>query len=155
MPAPLPGAMIGVDIRNAPVLFGSYPILAVPIRFTGPVAAQLVDQSLFLCPTGQSWQVVAADEVHAVASNDAGAVNLQFTKDTGTQAPGAGVDLLTNNTAAGFNLKGTANTPQLATLTATAADLTLAAWDRLSIDFAGTIATLAGVVATAWLKRIS
>src|SRR6059058_2039095 len=155
MPAPLPGAMIGVDIGNKPILFGNYPILTVPVRFNGALATLLVDQALFICPAGQSYQVVSADEVHATASTDAAAVNLQLTKDTGTQAPGAGVDLLTNNTAAGFNLKGTANTVQSATLSATTADLTLAAGDRLSIDFAGTLTALAGVVLTVWLKRIS
>ena len=55
---------------------------------------------------------------------DAGAVNVQLVKDTSTDAPGAGTDLLTNNTDAGFNCKGTANTVQNGTLTATTADAT-------------------------------
>lgn len=111
-----------------------------------------VDQCIFIAD--RAYEVVRVDEVHATAGNDAGAVNLQLTKDTGTNAPGAGTDLLTNNTNAGFNLKGTANTVQNGTLTATTASLQLAAGDRLSLDFAGTITTLAGVQVTVALKPI-
>lgn len=106
----------------------------------------LADQCFFVAD--RAYTVLAIKEVHSVAGNDAGAVNLQVTKDTGTQAPGAGTDLLTNNSNAGFNLKGTANTVQNGTLTSTAGALTLAAGDRLSADFAGTLTTLAGVVVT-------
>lgn len=106
----------------------------------------LADQAFFVAD--RAYTVVAITEVHSVAGDNGGAVNLQVTKDTGTQAPGAGTDLLTNNSNAGFNLKGTANTPQTGTLTTTAGALTLAAGDRLSVDFAGTLTTLAGVVVT-------
>lgn len=112
--------------------------------------ASLADQAFFVAD--RAYNVVAISEVHATAGNDAGAVNLQVTKDTSTDAPGAGTDLLTNNTNAGFNLKGTANTVQNGTLTATAASLKLAAGDRLSVDFAGTLTTLAGVVVSVYLE---
>lgn len=111
-----------------------------------------VDQAFFTAT--RAYQVSAIKEVHATPGNDAGAVNLQVTKDTSTDAPGAGTDLLTNNTNAGFNLKGTANTVQSGTLSATAADLQLAAGDRLSLDFAGTLTTLAGVQVTVTLIPI-
>lgn len=110
------------------------------------------DQAVFTAT--QACRLVAVAEVHATAGNDAGAVNLQVTKDTGTAAPGAGTDLLTNNTNAGFNLKGTANTVQNGTLTPTDADVTLAAGDRLSLDFAGTLTTLAGVQVTLTLRNL-
>lgn len=106
----------------------------------------LADECFFIAE--RAYTAVAISEVHATAGNDAGAVSLQITKDTGTQAPGAGTDLLTNNAGAGFNLKGTANTVQNGTLVATAGACDLAAGDRLSVDFAGTLTTLAGVVAT-------
>lgn len=61
---------------------------------------------------------------------------------------------LTNNANAGFDLKGTANTVQTGTLTATTADLQLATGDRLSLDFAGTLTDLAGLLVTVSLKRI-
>lgn len=114
--------------------------------------ADCVDRAFFVA--NRAYEVVAIREVHATAGNDAGSVNLQVTKDTSTDAPGAGTDLLTNNTNAGFNMKGTANTVQTGTLTATAASLKLAAGDRLSLDFAGTVTTLAGVVVTVTLKPV-
>lgn len=114
--------------------------------------ASLVDQAFFIA--NRAYQVTAVKEIHSTAGNDAGAVNLQVTKDTSTDAPGAGTDLLTNNTNAGFDLKGTANTVQSGTLTGTTASLQLAAGDRLSLDFAGTLTTLAGVLVTVSLKPI-
>ena len=62
--------------------------------------------------------------------------------------------MLTNNTNAGFNLKGTANTVQAGALTTTAAALKLAPGDRLSADFAGTLTAVAGVVVTVELRPI-
>jgi hypothetical protein len=43
---------------------------------------------------------------------------------------------------------------QTGTLTATAADLLLAAGDRLSVDFANTIQSTAGVVVTVELRPL-
>jgi hypothetical protein len=111
-----------------------------------------VDQQFFIAD--RAYQVTAINEIHAVAGNDAGAVSLQVTKDTSTNAPGAGTDLLTNTAGAGFNMKSTAQTVVAGTLSVTASDLQLAAGDRLSLDFAGTITTLAGVTVTVTLKAI-
>lgn len=111
-----------------------------------------VDQCFFIAD--RAYQITRIDYVHATAGNDAGAVNLQVTKDTATDAPGAGTYLLTNNTNAGFNCKATANTVQNGTLTATTASLQLAAGNRLSVDFAGTVTTLAGAQVTVTLKPI-
>lgn len=114
--------------------------------------ADAIDRAFFIA--NRAYQVTAIREIHAVAGDDAGAVSLQVTKDTGTNAPGAGTNLLTNNANAGFDMKGTANTVQAGTLSATASDLQLAAGNRLSLDFAGTVTTLAGVVVTVSLKAI-
>lgn len=92
--------------------------------------------------------VVSVSEVHAVAAGGASVV--QLVKDTGTAAPGAGTDLLTNNTNTGFNLNATANTVQVGTLVAVATR-TLAAGDRLSYDFAQAIQSSAGIVITVCL----
>ncbi len=104
----------------------------------------LVDQCFYTAT--KNMKVSSVYYVHSTAGSDGGAVNLQLTKDTSTNAPGAGTDLLTNNTNAGFNCKATANVVQTGTLTATAANLRLAPGDRLSVDFAGTLTALAGVV---------
>jgi len=116
------------------------------------LASSLADQAFFVAP--YACQVTAVSEVHSTAGTDTNPVNVQVVKDTGTTAPGGGTDLLTNNSNAGFNLKGTDNTVQTGTLTGTVASLRLAAGDRLSVDFAGTLTALAGVVVTVALKKI-
>lgn len=113
---------------------------------------ELADEAFFIAT--RACKVVSVSEVHSTAGSDAGAVSLQVVKDTGTNAPGAGTDLLTNNSNVGFNLKGTANTVQTGVLTATAASLTLAAGDRLSVDFAGVLTALAGVVVTVHIAEV-
>lgn len=99
-------------------------------------------------------KVVAVKEVHSAAGTDGSAVSLQVTKDTSTNAPGAGTDLLTNNTNVGFDMKGTANTVQTGALVAEATR-TLAVGDRLSLDYAGTLTTLAGVQVTVSIQRLT
>lgn len=106
------------------------------------------DRVFFLAD--RAYLVVGCTEIHSVAAG--GASVLQVVKDTSTDAPGAGTDLLTNNTNTGFDLNGTANTLQTGTLTATAASKTLAAGDRLSIDFGNTIQSTAGLVVQCTLQ---
>jgi hypothetical protein len=120
---------------------------AIEVTFAG-----LADACFFIA--NYPCKVVAIRQVHAVAGSDGAAVSLQITKDTGTNAPGAGTDLLTNNAAAGFDLKAVANTPQAGTLAALAAR-TLAVGDRLSADFAGTLTALAGCVVTVSIQRLA
>ena len=124
----------------------------IEVSYYDDANGDLADQAFFLAT--RAYQVVAISEIHATAGNDAGAVNLQVTKDTSTDAPGAGTDLLTDNSNAGFDLKGAANTVQNGTLHGTVSNLQLAAGDRLSVDFAGTLTSLAGVLVTVTLKRI-
>jgi len=124
----------------------------VTVTFKQLGNAVLADEAFFVAD--RAYEVAGVSQIHAVAGTDGGAVNLQLTKDTGTQAPGAGTDLLTNNANAGFNLKATANTVQAGTLTATLASKRLAIGDRLSADYAGTLTTLVGVVMTVKLRRL-
>lgn len=109
--------------------------------------ATAVDSTFFVAT--RPYVLVAVSEIHGVAAG--GASVLQVVKDTGTTAPGAGTDLLTNNTNTGFDLNATANTVQVGTLVATAASKALAAGDRLSYDFANAIQSSAGVAITACL----
>lgn len=115
-------------------------------------AATMADTAFFIA--NAAYQVTAIREVHATAETSAASLKIQVTKDTGTNAPGAGTDLLTNNTNAGFDGKATANTVQVGTLTATTASLQLAAGNRLSVDFEAAGTELAGVLVTVTLKRI-
>lgn len=114
------------------------PIIAT---YRGGDTAAATDAVFFTAPF--ACRVRSLTEVHAVAAG--GVSTLQVVKDTSTAAPGAGTDLL----ATAFNLNATANTPQTGTLSTTAADLTLAAGDRLSVDYANTIQSSAGVHVTA------
>lgn len=111
--------------------------------------AGAVDQAFFLSQV--PCKVIGISYIHATAGTGSGSVNVQVTKDTGTDAPGAGTDLLTNNTNAGFDCKGTANTVQTGALVTTTA-VNLAAGDRLSLDFAGTLTSLAGVLVSVRLQ---
>lgn len=104
------------------------------------------DVTIFVAP--RAMRVVSAYEVHSVAAG--GASTLQLVKDTGTDAPGAGTDLLTT----AWDLNGTANTPQAGALTTVAATKTLAAGNRLSLDYANTIQSTAGLVVTVCLQPI-
>ncbi len=122
------------------------------VSFHGQAATAMVDQSFFLAT--QAYQVTKISFVHAVAETSAANLRVQVTKDTSTNAPGAGNNLLTNNSNNGFDGKATANTVQTGTLTATTADLQLAAGDRLSVDFEASATELVGVTITVSLKRI-
>ena len=112
--------------------------------------AVLADASFFVAD--RAYTVVSISQVHATAATATATQYVQVTKDTGTQAPGTGTDLLTNNSNNGFTLNGTANTVQAGTLTTAGAALDLAAGDRLSADFTATTAPVAGVTITAMLK---
>lgn len=107
------------------------------------VQGTTADQCLYIA--NRPMKIAAAYYVHGTAGTNGSDVNVQVTKDTSTNAPGAGTDILTNNTNAGFNCKGTINVVQTGALTATAATLIMAAGDRVSIDFAGTLTALAKV----------
>lgn len=125
---------------------------AIEVSHHAQAATAMVDQSFFVA--NRAYQVTAVKFVHAVAETTAGSLLVQVTKDTSTDAPGAGTDLLTNSAGAGFNCKSTANTVQSGTLTATTASLQLAAGDRLSVDYTAAATELVGVTITVTLVPI-
>jgi len=100
------------------------------------------------------FEVLEITQIHKTAGSDGSDVNLQIEKITGTTVPGSGTNLLTNNSDAGFDMKGTASTVQTGVLTSTRADRLLAKGDRLGVDFAGTLTALAGVCVTVTLRWI-
>jgi hypothetical protein len=119
--------------------------------WTAPTAAYATDFVVFTAPFDCVLNSVT--EVHATAGTDGSAVSLQVTKDTGTTAPGAGTDLLANNSNVGFNLKGTINTVQYGSFKA-GASRKLVRGDRLALDFAGTQTAVAGLSLTFTLNRL-
>lgn len=123
------------------------------VVFEGRTNAGCVDGQFFIAPFPCQVTAVAYD--NAIAGDDSGAVNLQLRKLTGTQAITSGTAMLTNNTNAGFNCKGTAQTRQTGALSLTVGNLQLAAGDKLAGDFAGVVTTLAGVVMEVTLVPIA
>ena len=113
-------------------------------------AANIADRVLYIAPAAcivQSVQVV-----WATAETTADPLTFQISKDTATDAPGAGTDLL----GAALSLKTTANTVAKPALITTTASLTLAEGDRLAIDFAstGTITEIAGLLVTIRVRHL-
>lgn len=133
-------------IRANSVILPQYVYVSIAI----PANGGLADGAVFVAD--RAYKVVQVDEVHAVAGSDAGAVTLDVKKQTGTQAPSAGVSALSST----FDLKATANTVVSKTvasgLTATEADRTLAAGNRLSLDFTGVLTAVAGLCVTLKLQ---
>lgn len=76
-----------------------------------------------------------------VAGTDGGAVSAVIRKVPSGTAITSGVLVQANS----FNLKGTADTVQTDTLSATLADLRLVPGDSLAIDFTGTLTSATGV----------
>jgi hypothetical protein len=85
-----------------------------------------------------------------VAGTDGGAVTLSAAKDPSGTAPGGGTGLL----ASTISLKGTINTNNVASLSATPADLTFAAGDSLSQVVGGTLTAVAGLAVTYKFQRV-
>lgn len=142
-----------VDFAADQLTIGTVPVSPYrTVSVSLSTNALCIDQNVFIAD--RALQVTRIDYNHATAGTDGSAVNLQVAKQTGTQAIGSGTNLLTNNTNAGFNCKATINTVQNGTLTGTTASLQLAAGDRLALDFAGTVTSLAGVTVTIQLKPI-
>lgn len=152
--------MIGVDGNNQVVLpsLTNFPlgITSIAGQFQGPPMLKTVkynetlNASIGTTPffiADQAYTVTGITYVNKTAGTVAGAT-ATVTHDTGTQAPGGGTALL----ATPFTCLAVANTVATGTLTATTAALTLAAGERLSVLFAGTLTTLAGVVVTVTLQ---
>jgi hypothetical protein len=121
-----------------------------PVVCHAPTNGDAVDRAIFVAnaPRIVSSIVAAWSTVGSEAS-----LNVQLTKDTGTDVPGAGTNLLTDDSNAGIDIGSgsSANTPTTGTLITTAATLRLAAGDRLALDFAGTTTALAGFIAVVWV----
>lgn len=122
----------------------------IEIMFADETVSLATDRVIFLAT--RPYDVRKIDQVHSVAAG--GASKLQVTKDVDTDAPGAGTDMLSNNTNTGFDLNATANTVQAGTLKTTAGLRKLNAGDRLSIDFADAIQSTAGLKLAVRLKPL-
>jgi len=123
---------------------GRYQLkMSTSMAFAHGDAGKIIFVSPFAC------RVTKVSEVHATAAGQAGTLTVERLQ--GTEAPGAGDDLLG---ATKIDLTGTANTVQSPALTGTAAHLVLAAGDRLALKLAsGASTTLAGACVTVEIER--
>lgn len=98
-------------------------------------------------------RVVAASYIHTTKSGDA-LEFIQIEKLTGIEVPGAGTDLLTNNTNKGFDGDGVNETVEEGVIVATG-DEVLAIGDRLALSpVDGNLGALAEVCVTVELEAI-
>jgi hypothetical protein len=135
-PVTSPSAL-GLDDRKIPSTF------TVSAMLPGATPATAANFNAFwIAPF--ACRVVSIKESHGTAGSDGGAVSLEVYKAADGTAVGSG----TNLQSAVINLKATADTVQTPALTATTADLTLAAGTRLGLKLTGTPTALASVVVT-------
>ena len=96
-------------------------------------------------------EVMWVAESHTVKGTDAGAVTLNIEKLTGTQAPGAGAEILVT----AFDMKGNINTVVQKQGLDLTANRQLKNGERLCVKFTGTKTSLAGVCVTVYLKFLT
>lgn len=115
-----------------------------------PISASSVDENIFIAD--DAWQITKIEEVHAVAGTEAAPnlFNATVMKITGVTAPGAGVPMH-NDT---ITLSATPNTVITPTLSAVAANTTLADGDKVGINYQGSGTSLAGGVITIHMQRV-
>lgn len=139
-------AGIWVDASNTPKYNpdGTARNLA-PFQVSIPVDATSVDTNVFIAPV--ACKLVRAQEAHSVVGGASAAVDVK--KCTGTTAPASGTSML----ASAFDLtSGVAiNTVTDKTLAAPAT-VTLAAGDRVALDFSGTLTGLVGSVTLTFVQ---
>lgn len=128
-------------------------IVPTTLTFKSDYDANSVDKWAFTA--NRALKILGITEVHAVAGSDGGTVTLDVRKVTSVDLPGAAASSTVKEfLTAAFNLKSTANTVVAGTLSATAADITLASGDKIGLNFVGTLTALVGGVVTVSYKYV-
>lgn len=139
---------------NKPVTLGSTLSLGgVPMGSSFTIDTELlaasVDKFIWIAPF--ACKVISVREVHSVVGSTSAAVRPR--KVTDVSAPGAAAGSTVKELCASIDLTATANTVVAPTVTATAADVTLAIGDKIGLDFSGTLTGLVGAL-TIELQRV-
>lgn len=114
-------------------------------EITSELLAASVDNWIFVAT--RACKVVAVRECHSVIGGSGAVVRPRKITAATTAAPGAAVAAgITELTAADIGLETAVNVAQNAGLTATVADLSLAAGDKIGLNFSGTLTGLVGVL---------
>lgn len=131
------------SLAGAQLTLFAIPQSAIPPAvFAMKANAAILDQTFYLSNTYQT--VTGVQAVWDTVASGSGTINFDVKKDTSTNAPAAGVSIL--SAAVNVNSTSVANTVVSPALTATASRLVLAPGDRLSVDMTGTLTALAGLV---------
>lgn len=109
----------------------------------------LIAASTFFLSNGE-YVVTGVRAIWSAAGTNGGTVTYDVTKDTSTNAAGAGTSVL----LAAVSVKTTANTVSTPSLATSAATLRLTQSDRLAVKLTGTLTTLAGLVVVVSLRPI-
>lgn len=146
-------ALLDLDADND-VLINNEIQIQAPREITINLGANANQGSQHIWAATRPCRIIGITEIHKTAGSDGSAVTGYVEKLTGTTAVGSGISMMTGT----FNLKGTANTLQTATLTTSnlrndkfSATLVLAAGDRVGWVATGTKTSLAGVQVTLWV----
>ena len=110
------------------------------VQASGVYTASSVDFSFFVAD--RAYRVIGVRGCVDVAGTDAGAVTAVVRKVASGTALTSGTAVHSGT----FNLKGTAATNQILTVSTTASDLVINAGDRIAIDFTGVLTAAAGVI---------
>lgn len=145
------GAVRFYDPYNRPVVSNGEAWKDIVDTKTFQVTSKDVVTAAFYVAT-ETVRVVSVSETHSTAESTGTTITLQVTKETGTQAAGAGVNILTT----GIPATTTADTSQSGTLVSTDPDVViLYAGDRLSIKPSAAVTELAGLTLTVTLEKQS
>lgn len=113
------------------------------VAITTELLAASVDKWVFVAD--RAYAVTAVREVHSVIGGSGAVVRPRKVTAAGTDAPGAAAGSTVKElTAADIGLETTINVAQSPALAATAADLLLAAGDKIGLNFGGTLTGLVG-----------
>lgn len=102
--------------------------------------ASSIDKTVFVATRAYVVQGISGSPT--VAGSDGSAVTGTIKKASGTTAIASGAALHSST----YNLKGTADTVQALTLSTTAGVTSIAAGDRIGVDFAGTLTAAVGTI---------
>lgn len=123
----------------------------VVANYIQPAGTTAATQYFFHAP--RDYKILGAGFICSHAASGAPTITLDITQETGTTASGSGTTVL--SAASNIANTRTINTPVTLTLTATAANLNLAAGSRLSIKSSGSWAGITGLNVVVFMQSFS
>ncbi|HYG78685.1 MAG TPA: capsid cement protein [Planctomycetota bacterium] len=148
IPNGTPAVAVATGIAASAAVVGDAALLPRPgagerVVITSELLAASVDKWIFVAD--RAYKVVSIREIHSVIGGSGAVVRPRKVTAAGTAAPGDAAGATVKElTTADIGLETTINVAQQATLSATVADLNLAAGDKIGLNFGGTLTGLVG-----------